>query len=89
MRLSKVRKRQRKQKENEELILKLKTPIGKFNKYINSKYINSNDINDNSNPSFFQRIRGFFSTPNEREMTEMKKKIEMNRKIENEEEKYP
>ena len=72
---------QRKQKENEELILKLKTPIRNFNKYINS--------NDNYNPSFFQPIRRFFSTPNEREMTEMKKKIEMNRKIENEEEKYP
>ena len=70
----------RKQKENEELILKLKTPIGKFN-----KYINSNDINDNSNP-FFKRIRRFFSTPNETEMTEIKRR---NANENENEEKYP
>ena len=78
--LSKSGKVNKKQKENEELILKLKTPIGKFN-----KYINSNDINDNSNP-FFKRIRRFFSTPNETEMTEIKRR---NANENENEEKYP
>ena len=73
---------QRKQKENEELILKLKTPIRNFNKYINS--------NDNYNPSFFQPIRRFFSTPNEIEMTEIKRRNANENENENEnEEKHP